>query len=120
MGVQVAMPVVLTLEHVFWTQKIEVDGIEKMNNEPKSLKKVFQNEEAKLHELVELIKVPRDNQAHVMTLGALIILDVQAKDVTGELALAYISNLVNSTGYFILGTKFLRWLHLGLQKSSQP
>ena len=83
----------LTLDQVFWTQAIEQEGISKMALENNALKRVFQKEEAKLHELVELIKVPRENQAHILTLGALIVLDVHSKDVTRELALANVSNL---------------------------
>ena len=65
----------------------------RMETEPSSMKRLYQREEAKLLELVELIKVPRDNAAHVMTLGALIVLDVHSKDVTKELALANVKNL---------------------------
>jgi len=59
------------------------------------LKKVYEQEEKKLVELVEIIKHPRDNQAHLLTLGALIVLDVHAKDVTKELALGNISNITS-------------------------
>ena len=45
--------------------------------------------------MVELIKVPRENQAHILTLGALIVLDVHAKDVTRELVFANVSNLAD-------------------------
>ncbi len=59
-----------------------------MEKEPSALKRLYQREGAKLHELVELIKVPREDPAHAMTLGSLIVLDVHAKDVTQELAMA--------------------------------
>lgn len=85
--------VVLTLDQVFWTSMIEKDGISKHQRDPSSLKKVYHQEEAKLHELVELIKHPRENQAHLMSLGALIVLDVHSKDVTKELALLNVSDL---------------------------
>ncbi len=64
-----------------------------MSSDPLALKKVYQKEEEKLLELVELIKVPRDNKAHQMTLGSLIVLDVHSKDVTKELALANVSDM---------------------------
>lgn len=112
--------VVLTLDQVFWTQAIEVDGIAKMKNEPNSLKRVFQKEEAKLHELVELIKVPRDNQAHVMTLGALIVLDVHAKDVTRELALANVSNLAEFDWISQFRYYISQEVPVGSSKSTQP
>ncbi len=85
--------VILTLDQVIWTQNIEKDGILRMEKEPSSMKRMYQREEAKLLELVELIKEPRENAAHVMTLGALIVLDVHSKDVTKELALANVKSL---------------------------
>ena len=53
--------IVLTMDQVFWTTLIEDEGISKMNVDPAAMKKVFQKEEAKLSELVDLIKVPRSN-----------------------------------------------------------
>ena len=112
--------VVLTLDQVFWTQAIEADGIAKMKNEPNALKRVFQKEESKLHELVELIKVPRDNQAHVMTLCALIVLDVHAKDVTRELALANVSNLAEFDWISQFRYYISQEVPVGSSKSTQP
>ncbi len=83
------------MDQVFWTQQIEQEGISKMKTDPFSLKRVFQKEEAKLHELVELIKQPRENKAQMMTLGALIVLDVHAKDVTRELAIQNVNSLAD-------------------------
>lgn len=58
-----------------------------MKKDPEAMKKVFKSEEKKLQELVDLIKTPKSNPIHLMTLGALIVLDVHSKDVTKELAL---------------------------------
>jgi hypothetical protein len=58
-----------------------------MKEDCDSMKRVFKKEESKLQELVNLIKTPRSNQVDLLTLGALIVLDVHSKDVTKELAL---------------------------------
>jgi hypothetical protein len=52
-----------------------------------ALRDVYKKEEKKLEELVDLIKTPRSNEVDVLTLGALIVLDVHSKDVTKELVL---------------------------------
>ena len=61
-----------------------------MKTDPNALKEVYHKEEGKLSELVELIKEPStsNNPMHILTLGALIVLDVHTKDVTKELALS--------------------------------
>ena len=46
------------------------------------MKEVYQREESKLQELVELIKTPNQKPIDILTLGALIVLDVHSKDVT--------------------------------------
>lgn len=51
------------------------------------MKNVYKQEEAKLQELVNLIKTPRSNQVDLLTLGALIVLDVHSKDVTKDLVI---------------------------------
>jgi hypothetical protein len=67
---------------------IEDEGIKEIiNGNKNALKDVYKKEEKKLEELVDLIKTPRSNQIDVLTLGALIVLDVHSKDVTKELAL---------------------------------
>ena len=53
---------------------------------------MYKSEESKLQELVEIIKVPRTDQAEVLTLGALIVLDVHSTDVTKGLAVSGISS----------------------------
>lgn len=69
---------------------VECDGINKMKTQPNAMKEVYNKEEAKLQELVNLIKDPKSasDPVAVLTLGALIVLDVHSKDVTKELALA--------------------------------
>jgi dynein heavy chain len=42
---------------------------------------------------VDLIKVPRNNEIHLLTLGALIVLDVHAKDVTKDLAMQQVKDV---------------------------
>lgn len=76
----------LTLDQIIWTSVIE-EGIKGMKENKDSMKLVFENEERKLLELVDLIKTPRSNEIDLLTLGALIVLDVHSKDVTKELAM---------------------------------
>jgi len=49
------------------------------------LKIAYGDEENKLQELVELVKVPRSNVVHTMTLNSLIVMDVHTKDVTQDI-----------------------------------
>ena len=49
------------------------------------MKQVFEKEERKLAELVDLIKVPRTKRSEITTLEALIVMDVHSKDVTETL-----------------------------------
>lgn len=82
--------IVLTLDQVFWTTQVENEGITQMKKDKAALKEVYHKEEAKLKELVSLIKEQEsmNNPCHIMTLGALIVLDVHTKDVTKDLTLA--------------------------------
>ncbi len=87
--------IVLTMDQVFWTSLVENEGITQMKADPNALREVYRKEEAKLSELVDLIKEQSssNNAMHILTLGALIVLDVHTKDVTKELALSQVDTL---------------------------
>jgi len=75
--------VVLTYDQVDWTEQVESKGIKETKG--KGLSNVFEKEEAKLKELVDLVKTPRTSETELLTLGALIVLDVHSKDVVEDL-----------------------------------
>jgi len=78
--------VVLALDQCRWTQTVEELGLRGQREDPAALKRVFEQEEARLSELVALTRsLSGPVERHSETLGALIVLGVHAKDVTAEL-----------------------------------